>query len=821
MAPPATVHSPLGDDIFFLRQLTGDEQLSRPFHYELVLHSTRFDIDAADLLGLPLTVAITSDQGTTRYYNGLVTKFQYLEPEGRYSRYGATLQPWLAVLQHTTQSRIFQNETVPDILKSVFKAHGFSDFEFDLTTEQYLPREYCVQYRESDFNFVSRLLEHEGIHYYAEHSQSRHTLVFADANHIPERTAGHEELPYRVPTADAVSPGASFTSWAVTDKVLSGTYKLRSYDYLKPKADLDVVARSAGAYSQDEVYDFPGDYVDVPTGERYAQRRLQALHVEQTLRTAEHTAVGLTTGSSVQLSRHPRAAENTEYRVLAQRFTLSYSAYESGGGDSGFEAHATLLNSGTPFVPPRTTPVPLVHGPQTATVAGEPGNEPWTDSYGRVKLLLHWDREGTGDAQSSCWVRISQNSASNGWGAMFLPHVGDEVIVSFLDGDPDRPIVTGRVYNDIRKPPLKLPDTRNTSIIRDHSGNQLVFEATPKQEYISIFCPTADAGLKIDKHKYRQFTPGKHTTFTLKSCYAFTVGNGYAFTLGSATAVTRGFWCNYKAGIGLDVTIGAAATLSAGAKLTGSAGINYDFSMQSKFTWAKDKTWLTSSGSAYTRSKDDIVIDSDARLTIAGGAEDQAMVVADKDALELSYKAQKPGRNVSALDKWMMGVGLAGSGIVASVSALLATANHLEANELMKLRQRPDADFGTTPAIDNALDDMCGVMTEDVVAVGAAAFGTLTALLGAKPKTVEKPHSEGAPTGIRFTSDKSYLWAKGAEAKTFLELENAGNIALSADQAMKLIANSGDVTITGKNKVEITCDAHIKGTLHHRNLKAE
>ena len=140
---------------------------------------------------------------------------------------------------------------------------------------------------------------------------------------------------------------------------------------------------------------------------------------------------------------------------------------------------------------------------------------------------------------------------------MFLPHVGDEVIVSFLDGDPDRPIVTGRVYNDIRKPPLKLPDTRNTSIIRDHAGNQLVFEVPQKKESVSIYCPAANAGVKIEEKGFRNFTPGHHTSFTLKSSYAVTVGNGYAYTLGTAVAVTRGFWCNFKAGIGLDATVGS------------------------------------------------------------------------------------------------------------------------------------------------------------------------------------------------------------------------------------------------------------------------
>jgi type VI secretion system secreted protein VgrG len=494
------VESPLGEELLF-RRMTGREELGRPFVYELDLLSERIDLGFENLLGQGMTVRHRVAEEHDRSFHGLVSRFSLIGRVGRLALYRAELRPWLWFLTRTANCRIFQEQGVPDIAKEVFREHGFSDFEEGLS-EAYDPREYCVQYRESDFDFVSRLLEQEGIYYYFQHEPGKHTLVLADSYSAHAAVPGLEELPFRPDREEAVR-AAHVWDWRLDQQVQPGAVALDEYDFERPRADLAVRSQIARehAIATEEVFDYPGGYVDLELGERYARVGMEELAAAHERVHGEGDPWGLHAGHLFRLAEFPREDQNREYLVVAAHHELVAEAYETGtGSDDGdvrYTCRLEAMDSQQPFRPARTTPVAVVRGPQTAVVVGQSGEEIWTDKYGRVKVQFHWDRYGQSDDASSCWVRVSQNWAGKNWGGMFVPHVGHEVIVDFLEGDPDRPVVTGRVYNADNMPPEGLPGARTKSIIRDHGGNEIVMEGADGSQQIRLYSPTEDSKIVI------------------------------------------------------------------------------------------------------------------------------------------------------------------------------------------------------------------------------------------------------------------------------------------------------------------------------------
>lgn len=499
---PRTIEiaTPFERDVLLFHRMHAREELSRLFEYrlELLSHPDRGEIDVDEILGQNVTIRLALAGDCERFFNGYVTRFGAAGRHGRYNRYTALVQPWTWFLTRTADCRIFQEMTVPDIVKAVFVEHGVADFAFELTGD-YRTWNYCVQYRETDFNFVSRLLEHEGIFYYFRHTNGHHTLVLTDCTDKLMPSPGYEQLRF-VMTENLVRPHTEYIwRWDFAREVQPGRFMHTDYDLTRPHVDLRTQRAVLRGYTpgEYEIFDYPGYYTDRFDGERYAAVRIDELATQFETAQAETNARGVTVGSLFRLEGYPRADQNREYVIIAADYDLRFNDYEGAPADDGaptYRCALTAMSSEQQFRPRRITPKPFVQGPQTAVVVGPPGDEIYTDEYGRVKVKFHWDRYSTEDERSSCWVRVAQVWAGKGWGALHTPRIGHEVIVDFLEGDPDQPLVTGCVYNAANMPPYALPANATHSGIKSRSSkggspnnfNEIRMEDTKGSELLYI-----------------------------------------------------------------------------------------------------------------------------------------------------------------------------------------------------------------------------------------------------------------------------------------------------------------------------------------------
>ncbi|HET6278678.1 MAG TPA: type VI secretion system tip protein VgrG, partial [Candidatus Polarisedimenticolia bacterium] len=487
----------LGEDVLLFHSMSATEQLGGLFEYKLEMESTDEKVKFEDILGQHVTVRLTLHNDKERFFNGYVTRFSQVEAEPDKSRYSAVVRPWLWFLTRTSDCRIFQEMTVPEVIEKVFAEHDYAAFENKLSGS-YRKWVYCVQYRETDFNFVSRLMEQEGIYYYFKHAKDKHTLILADAYNSHEAIPGYEEVPYFPPTANVVRESDHFTSWSASQEVQSGAYTLTDFDFEKPKADLAVKSTASRKHDKAklEIYDYPGEYLESGDGEQYVKARLEELQAQHERVNGAGNVRGMYSGGLFKLTKYPRGDQNREYLVVSADHRLQGMAYASSGESAAdqYTGSIVAMDSKEPYRPMRVTPKPIVQGPQTAIVVGKAGEEIWTDKYGRVKIQFHWDREGKEDENSSCWVRVAQVWAGKTWGGIQIPRIGQEVIVEFLEGDPDRPIITGRVYNADAMPPYALPDNQTQSGIKSRSSkggagenfNELRFEDKKGEEQVFL-----------------------------------------------------------------------------------------------------------------------------------------------------------------------------------------------------------------------------------------------------------------------------------------------------------------------------------------------
>ncbi|WP_285423644.1 type VI secretion system Vgr family protein [Pseudomonas sp. efr-133-TYG-103a] len=468
----AQVSSPLGPDVLLLKHMDGAEELGRLFEYELQLTSSDHAIDLNQLLGKPMSVALQLSNGGSRYFHGVVSRCSQNVDIGQFASYQVTLRPWLWLLTRTSDCKIFQHLSIPQIIKQVFRDLGFSDFE-DALSRPYREWEYCVQYRENSFDFVSRLMEQEGIYYFFRHEKDRHVLVLADAYgaHLP--APGYEFVPFFPPDGQHRERD-HISDWHLAQQVQPGSLELNDYDFQRPSARIDVRSQiprphSAGDYP---LYDYPGTYVDSEDGEHYARTRIEAIHSLHERVELSGNARGLGVGHVFSLTGFSRQDQNREYLIVGSRYQIAQESLESGTHSAGaqFDSALTCLDAQQSFRPLPTTARPIVKGPQTAVVVGPVGEEIWTDQFGRVKVHFHWDRHDQSNENSSCWIRVSQAWAGKNWGSMQIPRIGQEVIVSFLEGDPDRPIITGRVYNAEQAVPYDLPANATQSGMKSRSS---------------------------------------------------------------------------------------------------------------------------------------------------------------------------------------------------------------------------------------------------------------------------------------------------------------------------------------------------------------
>ena len=476
------VETPLGPNKLLLESYTGEEGVSQLFSFQLELLSENNGIDFAALLGRKIHFGVAGPEGATkRHIHGIVTSFAQLPSRERLARYRAAVSPAVWKLTRKQNSRIFQKVTVVDILKKVLETH---DVVYE-TRATYAEREYCVQYRESDFAFLSRLMEEEGIYYFFRQSDDGDKLVIADSPASHPGMPGGSRLRY-----DELEGGerdeARISDWQKTQHWDSGKCTLRDYYFETPRANLQAQKEilpsvqagkvthqmSVGGNAPDlEIYDYPGNYTVKSYGEQLVAAGMQQIETAQFVIRGKSNVHNLIPGYRFTLEGHFNG--DGPYLVTSVSHSASEGAYHStatGAGQDHFSNTFTCIPFALPYRPPRQTPRPQVRGCQTAVVVGPSGEEIFTDKYGRVKVQFHWDREGKNDEKSSCWMRVASFWAGKNWGAVHLPRIGQEVVVDFLEGDPDRPLIVGSVYNADNMPPYALPGERTKSCVKSRSS---------------------------------------------------------------------------------------------------------------------------------------------------------------------------------------------------------------------------------------------------------------------------------------------------------------------------------------------------------------
>jgi type VI secretion system secreted protein VgrG len=487
--------------------LSGAERLSEIYRWQLELISEDGEIAPAQKIGQPLGVELQLQNGNKRYWHGYVQRFGRAGRKGRFHRYEATLVPWFALLDLSRDCRIFQDKTVVQIVREVLADHpGLARIEERLT-ERYTPWPYCVQYRESDFAFISRLLEIEGIYYHFEHHADRHVMVLNDDAAVSSAFEGYAHIPFETEFEGRRSDREHIHRWQSHEQLRPTALALSDYDFERPAVELQQSHDQVRSHSKphDEVFDYPGTYQKEADGQHFARVRLQALQSHyQSYEGHTHTVAGLCCGHQFALSGHPHSAYNQPYLLTATDISLMHADYEGldertePGQSTRLQCRFTAVDLRMPYRAPHSTPKPYIAGPQTAVVVGPQGHEVHTDAYGRVKVLFHWDRRGKqqqadaeGRACTSCWLRVAYPAAGGRFGFQAVPRIGQEVLVEFLEGDPDQPLVTGVIHNAARMPSsfsgaAALPADAALSGFKsqEHHGgqyNELLFDDTPGQ----------------------------------------------------------------------------------------------------------------------------------------------------------------------------------------------------------------------------------------------------------------------------------------------------------------------------------------------------
>lgn len=608
------VASPFGGDTLLLGELSGTEQLCQLFQFGLRLFSEKGDLDPDAVLGKPVTVTVKlGDQKSPRYFHGLVTEFSLSGYNERLHEYHATVRPWFWFLTRTSDCRIYQGRTVPEIFQDVCRQAGFSDFRLALAGK-YEPWDYCVQYRETDFAFLSRLLEQEGIFYFFEHSKDKHVLVLCDDVARLAPVSGYENVPFFPPTdGETRRERDHLSSWAFQKSFQPGMFATRDYDFKTPTpllAASDNISRPYDKVSY-EIYDYPAEAETQQAAERVAKVRIQELQTGQLLARGSGNAAGLAAGSLFKLTDHPRADQNIQYLIAATSITLSNDSFHSGGTSTGPQFKVSLegLDSREPYRPRRTTSKPIVQGSQTAVVVGPKADEIHTDEFGRVKVQFHWDRYGKLDGDSSCWIRVAQPWAGKGWGAIQIPRIGQEVVVSFLEGDPDRPIIVGSVYNGANKPPYSLPDNKTQSGVKTRSSlqgtadncNEIRFEDKKGAEQLFIH---AEKNQDIEVENDESHSVGNDRKKDIKHDETVTVGNDRTESVGANERI--------DVGKDQDVTIAATQTISVGNDR------NIDVGDSQRLTVARTLTINAGDSITITTGNASISMRSDGTIAIRG-----------------------------------------------------------------------------------------------------------------------------------------------------------------------------------------------------------
>ncbi len=610
------------------------EQISRPYAIHLDL-AYQAEVDFEDIIGKPALLTIESDE-QDRYFHGIVSDFSQTGTKGRRLLYRVQVVPAVALLALEQDCRIFQNLTVDAIVSQVLKDAGIAadSFEFRLQGN-YPQRDYCVQYRETDLDFISRLLEAEGIFYFFEHSTDRHAIVFGDSTVCVKPVSGRDEVVFN-PDSGLVAEEEAVGEFERTRRLHTGKYALQDYRFKNPALNLGTHVKDK-EYDQYEFYDYPGGYKTREEGNQLVKVRLQQAVLSGDVARGRSNIARLVPGFTFRLSGHDINSFNKEYLIteITHEGNQPQVLGERADGTSSYGNSFAAVPSSVTIRPKQITPIPVVQGVHTAIVTGPSGEEIHTDEHGRVKVQFHWDRLGKKDDKSSCWIRVSQAWAGAGWGAIFIPRIGQEVIVDFIEGNPDRPIITGRVYHGTNTPPYQLPADKTKSTIKSDSSkggggsNEIRFEDKKGSEEIYLH-GQKDWNIVIENDKNQSIgsnetlqvgsnrtktvgadqsesiavnknihvggnhnetvgatyslavaankseNVGTFSTETVGAAKALTIGAAYQVTVGAALNETVGAAKAEEVGASKSVVVGSNLTCSVGADLTTTVGGKHD-----------------------------------------------------------------------------------------------------------------------------------------------------------------------------------------------------------------------------------------------------
>ncbi|MFV3416347.1 type VI secretion system tip protein TssI/VgrG [Pseudomonas sp. NY15436] len=550
-----------------------------------------------------VTIAFHND-ASQRPLDALVAEIQQLPADATAERYQLVLRPWLWWLTLASNNRVFQNLATSDIVTTIFKAHGFTDFKLSLSGS-YEPREYCVQYGESDFAFVSRLLEEEGIFWFFTHEEGKHRLVLADNNDAFPPIPNGPKVAY-LGQEIGVRELHGIRSAQYCLQAVAGTYSATDYEFTTPATSLFSQAQAeAGPRAQ---YEHPGGYTAKARGDALTKQRVDGLRSQEKRLIGESDCRWLVPGHWFTLTGHDDAALNIDWVLTSVTHEADHEHYRN-----RFEA----IPKATAYRPPRTTPKPRMHT-QTAKVVGKAGEEIWTDQYGRIKIQFPWDLEGKNDEASSCWVRVVLPWSGKGFGMQFIPRIGQEVIVTFIDGDPDRPLVTGCVYNGDNALPYALPDNQTQSGIKTQSSkggggfNELRFEDKKDAEEVFL---QAQKDMRVNVLNDSSATIGHDETLTVQNARTRTVKEG------DETVTLEKGKRSVTIQTGSDtLDVKDTRTVKVGADQTHSTGGNYSHQVSGNFELTVDgNLTIKVSGTLTLQSGGSLTLKTDADLAAQAG----------------------------------------------------------------------------------------------------------------------------------------------------------------------------------------------------------
>ncbi len=477
-----------------------DEELGRPFFIQLDLSSGKLQSDVSKLIGSACSIWMYLAEDETeknRYFHGIVTRLVSAGLSGGAYRYKLEVRPWVWLLSQITDCRIFQKKSAFQIVTQVFRDAGFSDFEDKRQGGAGdIELEYCVQYRETSLDFVTRLMEQFGFYYFFKHTKSAHTLVIADDPNA--HTLLTEEIPFAFDETEYRNVADHIWEWSTDLGLNTGKWTFQDYNFKTPSADLTAKTVQPQQHRFGptlEVYEYPGPYDTAANGHRLSDVRMQAIIRQRQVYNGMSNSRRLHPGWRFKLSDYPDRAVNREYLIISAITSIGEAEGTLNPDAASADTYRVSMRSipgDTAYRLLRQTPRPVIRGPQTARVVGASGDEVMTDEHGRIKVKFHWDRSPTQDQDRTCWIRVAQTWAGAAWGTMFIPRVGMEVVVEFLEGDPDRPLITGVVYNANNKVPHALPTNKTRSTMKSNSStggngfNEFRFEDKKGEEEIYL-----------------------------------------------------------------------------------------------------------------------------------------------------------------------------------------------------------------------------------------------------------------------------------------------------------------------------------------------